>query len=102
MRQLQAHDYEKLENYWKHYPSFVTSIGTESSSTKRENLIQITNCIEQQFNDADEELQGIMRMIFWQGYGSEDAAEEFYITRSKVNRIKRKVLEETAERICWI
>lgn len=102
MKQLQPYDFEKLESLWKSYRSLVTSIDNEAIASKRKKLMDITSCIEQQFNEADEELQGIMRMVFWEGYGSDDAAREFHIPRSKVNRIKRKLLEETAERLCWI
>ena len=98
MKNPKNYDYDVLESYWHNYPAFIHTVSSERSRAELANMQRIIDCIEQQFHEADEEMQGIMRMVFWQSDDMDDE-DDFPISRSKLNDIKTRLLKDTAERL---
>lgn len=102
---LEDHDYQVLEDYWFRYKELAATDDIENE-LKKKNAEGITQAIETLYNESD----GVMRDFIEQGYfnaitrevDSAYMAKHLNITRSKLGWMRKGLMEETAEIICYV
>lgn len=114
---LEKYEIEVIENYWidieeikkrvKHREYEVLQSGENPAENAFiERHTTIINGIEQLYSELDEDLKTIVDMRYWNPSGiSEDwlnIADRLFISRNKVLKLHRCLINRTAERICWV
>lgn len=102
---LEDHDYQVLENYWFRYKELAATDDIENELEKK-NAEGITQAIETLYNESD----GVMRDFVEQGYfnaitrevDSKYMAKHLNITETKLSRMRKGLMKEMAEIICYI
>ncbi|WOV83911.1 hypothetical protein PGH26_13660 [Sporosarcina jeotgali] len=101
---LQEYDYGKLRTYWENYSKFIHELESKKSPNpyRVERMKLITESIEFLFNDASEDMQTIIQLNWWEGKNLSEVSAVLHMPVSKVRRMQRALLADTAERISWV
>lgn len=117
MQRLEKYEVEVLETYWNNFEENKkrmyhrdSELSLSGANPAEDAFIQryttITNAIEQIYNELDEDLKTIVDMRYWNPSGiTEDwliIANRLYMSRSKVLKKRKWLIEKTAERIGWV
>lgn len=114
---LAKFEIEVLENYWvnyeenrkrvQHRESELSQLGknpAEDAFIQR--YTTITNAIKQLYSELDDDLKTIVDMRYWNPSGiTEDwiiIADHLYMSRSKVLKKRKWLIEKTAKRVYWV
>ena len=74
-----------------------------ASDDKYQNIKRIIKSVEDIYSSLDDETKRIVDMRYNSKYNTwEDIAEELYMSKAKVLRIRNKILDLTAEFIGWV
>src|SRR5690554_6183576 len=103
-RELEEHDYEKLESYWFRFQELATS--EETNPVKRKTVDSIVNAIETLYNESE----GLMREFIEQGYfdsavkkiDPQYMSKQLGITKSKLDHMRKVLMKDTAKLIEWV
>lgn len=114
---LEKFEIEVLESYWTNYEENKKRVQhreyelSQSGANLAEDAfvqryMTITNALEQIYSELDDDLKTIVDMRYWNASGiSEDwliIADRLYMSRSKVLKKRKWLIEKTAERIYWV
>lgn len=114
---LEKHEIEVIENYWVEYEEIKKRVKhreyelLQSGENPAENAFierhtTIINAIEQLYSELDEDLKTIVDMRYWNPSNLPDdwliIADCLYMSRSKVLKKRKWLIEKTAERIYWV
>lgn len=104
MFKLKAADYAKLQNYWESYNKFIRELEKKNNPNpyRVQRMQDIVDAIEFLFNDASENMQAIIQMNYWEGKNLDEVSAALYMPVSKVRRMQKALLADTAERINWV
>ncbi|WP_185903598.1 hypothetical protein [Lysinibacillus sphaericus] len=117
MQRLEKYEVEVLENYWTNFEENKkrmyhreSELSQSDANPAEDAFIQryttITNAIEQIYSELDEDLKTIVEMRYWNPSGViEDwliIADRLYMSRSKVLKKSKWLIEKTAARIGWV
>lgn len=100
-------DYEEIKKRVQHHEYELSQPGENpAENTFIERHTTIINAIKQLYSEIDEDLKTIVDMRYWNPSGiSEDwliIADRLYMSRSKVLKKRKWLIEKTAERIYWV
>ncbi|PCD84785.1 hypothetical protein CNQ87_10615 [Lysinibacillus fusiformis] len=114
---LEKYEIEVIEKYWIDYEEIKKRVQHREYelSQSGENLAEnafierhttIINAIKQLYSEIDEDLKTIVDMRYWNPSGvSEDwliISNCLYMSRSRVLKKRKWLIERTAERIGWV
>lgn len=104
LTKLNDNDFLILEGYWRNYREYRSQLTNPMlDSKKRANLERIVQGIESTYNNFSETYRMIIQMVYWKADGQlhdwHVVASQLNYTRSRINRMRIKLLQVTAENI---
>jgi len=108
---LEKYDIQKLESYWSNQKELLKELKfredelgtTKDNDWKYQNLFRLIQTIQDIYTSLDDDVRHIVDMRYNERYNTwEDIAEQLFMSKTKVLRIRNKLLDLTAEKIGWI
>lgn len=103
-RRLEKHDYEILESYWINFKSLVEQ--SESNPERAKSIKNIIAAVTTLYNASNGDLRRFIEQAYFDAENGvinrESAAVELNLSKFRISRLKKSLLEDTAKLISWV